>query len=114
AQVASHWRQALAGTLKDDALLIQGTQSGIWVASTCVRVVDACFALAGGDAVYDSSPVQRRLRDIHVATQHAAVHQRQYAAACQATLNHAHAQVEYRHANGTPRRDDGLHVQTFG
>jgi indole-3-acetate monooxygenase len=114
AQVTSHWRHALAGTLKDDALLIQGTQSGIWVASTCVRVVDACFALAGGNAVYDSSPLQRRLRDIHVAAQHAAVHQRQYAAAGQATLNHARAQVEYLHANGTPRRDGGSHVQTFG
>jgi indole-3-acetate monooxygenase len=110
AQVASHWRHALAGTLKDDALLIQGTQSGIWVASTCVRVVDGCFALAGGNAVYDSSPLQRRLRDIHVAAQHAAVHQRQYVAAGQATLNHARAQVEYRHANGTPRHDGGSHV----
>jgi len=85
-QVGSHWRHALAGTLKDNALLIQGTQAGIWVATTCVRVVDACFALAGGSAVYDSSALQRRLRDLHVAAQHATVHQRQYAAAGEALL----------------------------
>ena len=46
-----------------------------------MRVADACFALAGGSAVYESSPLQRRLRDLHVATQHAAVHQRNYVVA---------------------------------
>jgi alkylation response protein AidB-like acyl-CoA dehydrogenase len=80
-QVASHWRHALAGTLKDEALLMQGTQTGIWVATTCVRVADACFALAGGSAVYESSPLQRRLRDLHSAAQHATVQQRHYVTA---------------------------------
>jgi alkylation response protein AidB-like acyl-CoA dehydrogenase len=77
-QVANHWDQALAGTLKDDALLLQGTQAAIWIATTCVRVVDSCFALAGSSAVYETSPLQRRLRDLHAAAQHAAVQQRQY------------------------------------
>ena len=113
-QVASHWRHALAGTLKHDTLLIQGTQAGIWVASTCVRVVDACFALAGGNAVYDGSPLQRRLRDLHVAAQHATVHQRQYAAAGEAVLTQAHPQVEYQPANGASRLDGDSHVQTLG
>jgi alkylation response protein AidB-like acyl-CoA dehydrogenase len=81
AQGASHWRHALAGTLNDGALLAEGTQAGIWITTTCLRVVDACFALAGGSAVYDSSSLQRRLRDLHVAAQHAAVQQRHYAAA---------------------------------
>jgi indole-3-acetate monooxygenase len=112
-QVASHWRHALTGTLKDDTLLIQGTQTGIWVASACVRVVDACFALAGGNAVYDSSPLQRRLRDLHFAAQHATVHQRQYAAAGKAALSHIHPQVEYRQLNGASRRDDS-HVRALG
>ena len=110
-QVESHWRHALAGTLKDDTLLIEGTQAGIWIASACVRVVDACFALAGGIAVYDSSPLQRRLRDLHVAAQHATVHQRQYAAAGQAVFTQARPQVEYRHANGASRRDGCSHAQ---
>ena len=78
---ASHWRHALAGTLKDEALLTQGTQAAIWVATTCVGVADACFTLAGGSAIYESSPLQRRMRDLHVAAQHAAVQQRHYVSA---------------------------------
>jgi alkylation response protein AidB-like acyl-CoA dehydrogenase len=77
-QAASHWRQALAGTLKDEALLTQGTQTAIWLATTCVRAAAACFALAGSSALYESSPLQRRLRDLHVAAQHGAAQQRHY------------------------------------
>jgi hypothetical protein len=28
------------------------------------------YTLAGGSAVYESSPLQRQLRDVHVASQH--------------------------------------------
>jgi indole-3-acetate monooxygenase len=77
-QAASHWRHAVAGTLKDEALLTDSTQSGIWIASACTRVADACFALGGGAALYESSPLQRRMRDLHAAGQHAAVHPRNY------------------------------------
>jgi indole-3-acetate monooxygenase len=45
-QAASHWRHALAGTLKNEALLTQGTQTAIWLAATCVSAADACFALS--------------------------------------------------------------------
>ena len=77
-QAERQWRRALAGTLKDDASLDEATQAGIWIATTCVRAIDACFALAGGSAVYETSPLQRRLRDMHVAAQHAVVQQRHY------------------------------------
>jgi alkylation response protein AidB-like acyl-CoA dehydrogenase len=77
-QAASHWRHALAGTLKDEALLAQSTQTAIWIAATCVRAADACFALAGSSALYETSPLQRRLRDLHVAAQHQAAQQRHY------------------------------------
>jgi alkylation response protein AidB-like acyl-CoA dehydrogenase len=33
-------------------------------------VVDAVYTLAGGTAIYAASPLQRRFRDVHVATQH--------------------------------------------
>jgi alkylation response protein AidB-like acyl-CoA dehydrogenase len=56
----------------------QGTQTAIWLATTCVRVVDACFALAGSNALYETSPLQRRLRDLHVVAQHYNVQQRHY------------------------------------
>ena len=77
-QLASHWRHALAGTLKNEDLQIEGARSAVWLATTCVGIADASFALAGSSAVYDASPLQRRLRDLHVAAQHAHAQQRQY------------------------------------
>ena len=78
AEHARYWRHALAGTLKTPALQAEATQGAIWLASICTRATDACFALGGGASVYDNSSLQRRLRDLHVAGQHAAVHQRHY------------------------------------
>ncbi|MFE8598097.1 acyl-CoA dehydrogenase family protein [Archangium violaceum] len=40
---------------------------------SAARVVDRMYDAAGGTAVYRASPLQRCLRDIHVATQHAMV-----------------------------------------
>jgi alkylation response protein AidB-like acyl-CoA dehydrogenase len=39
-------------------------------ARTAASVVSSLFALAGGPAVYDGSPLQRRFRDAHTATAH--------------------------------------------
>ena len=39
-------------------------------ASVSAKVADVAFTLAGGTAVYDSSPLGRCLRDAHVVTQH--------------------------------------------
>src|ERR1700676_3340398 len=77
-QVASHWHRALTGTLRNEAVFTQVTQGAIWLSNVCIRVVDACFALGGGSALYETSPLQRRLRDIHVAGQHVTVQQRHY------------------------------------
>ncbi len=90
-QIESHWRHALAGTLKDEALLTQGAQAAAWVTSACVRVVDECFRLGGGAALYETSPLQRRLRDIHAVAQHATVHQRIYGGAAKLLLGNAAA-----------------------
>jgi indole-3-acetate monooxygenase len=70
-QIENHWRYALAGTLKGEALQTQASQAVTWVTSACVRVVDDCFRLGGGSALYDTSPLQRRMRDLRVAAQHA-------------------------------------------
>jgi alkylation response protein AidB-like acyl-CoA dehydrogenase len=86
AETASHWHHAVAGTRVDEALLAASSQAAVWTTTTCVRVADVCFALAGGSAVYENSPVQRRLRDVHVAGQHARLQQRHYVAAGQQLL----------------------------
>ena len=40
------------------------------VAMECARVVDLCYNSGGGSSVFQSSPLQRAFRDIHTATQH--------------------------------------------
>ncbi len=105
-QVASHWRHALAGTLKDEALHTEGTQTGIWVATTCVRVADACFTLASGSAIYESSPLQRRMRDLHAAAQHAAVQQRHYVTAGKAATARSRRQFEDRGRHAAEELDE--------
>ena len=37
---------------------------------TARQVVDSAYDLGGGSSVYDTSPLQRRFRDVHAATQH--------------------------------------------
>ncbi|WP_244645679.1 acyl-CoA dehydrogenase family protein [Bradyrhizobium campsiandrae] len=93
AQVASHWRHALAGSLNDEELIIEGSRSAVWLATTCVGIADACFALAGSSAVYDSSPLQRRLRDLHVGAQHAHAQQRLYVEVGRLALRRSAGQV---------------------
>jgi alkylation response protein AidB-like acyl-CoA dehydrogenase len=84
AQVARHWSLACAGTLRDEeAYMIEGAQAAAWVTDTCLRVVERCFTLGGGVAVYNSTPLQRRLRDLQVAAQHAQVQTRRYIGAGQ-------------------------------
>jgi alkylation response protein AidB-like acyl-CoA dehydrogenase len=49
------------------------------VTETAAEVVDCAYTLGGGTSVYDGSPLQRRLRDIHTATQHAVTRPDSYA-----------------------------------
>jgi alkylation response protein AidB-like acyl-CoA dehydrogenase len=81
AQSASHWHHAVAGTRLGEALMAESSQAAVWTTTTCVRVADVCFALAGGSAVYENLPLQRRLRDLHVAGQHVRLQQRHYVSA---------------------------------
>ncbi len=37
---------------------------------SAASVVDACYELGGGSSIYATSPLQRRFRDVHAATQH--------------------------------------------
>jgi alkylation response protein AidB-like acyl-CoA dehydrogenase len=77
-QAASHWSHALNRTLKTEPFLTQTTQTSAWLGTTCVRVANDCFALGGGNAVYEKSTLQLRLRDLLVASQHVIAQKRQY------------------------------------
>ncbi|WP_322047951.1 acyl-CoA dehydrogenase family protein [Paraburkholderia sp. J67] len=69
------WEQALNGGLhlSNTSLLADCFQTSTWVTNECVDIVERCYRLGGGSALYSSSPLQRYLRDVHGASQHAAV-----------------------------------------
>ncbi len=46
-----------------------------WVAQVCARVVDTCYTVDGTASIYDTSALQRRLRDIHTITQHSSLNE---------------------------------------
>ena len=64
------------GTLPRPAAAIPiELRAGLRLASThaveaAAAAVDAAYSLAGGSAIYETSPLQRRFRDVHAATQH--------------------------------------------
>jgi indole-3-acetate monooxygenase len=72
------WSHACAGTLKTERMQAESTALGGWLATTCCRIADSCFSLAGGSAVYETSPLGRRMRDVHAGAQHAAIHRRHW------------------------------------
>lgn len=74
AEAGRVWQFAVTGEEVDTGALttrILATDS--WVAQTCAAIVDTCYTVGGGPSVYDTSPLQRRLRDIHTLTQHASL-----------------------------------------
>ena len=82
------WRQLLVGDLGPPTERVEAAQASAWVTTTCVKAGDALYALGGGSALYDESPLQRRMRDLHGAAQHAAVQPRHYLAAGAVLLGH--------------------------
>lgn len=57
------------GTL-DTELRASLRLAATYATRTAAQVVDACYDLGGGSSVFNESPLQRRFRDVHAATQH--------------------------------------------
>jgi alkylation response protein AidB-like acyl-CoA dehydrogenase len=64
------WAAALAGDELSMDLRARVRAAGVWCAARTADVVDTAYRLGGGSSLYDDSPLQRRLRDIHALTQH--------------------------------------------
>jgi indole-3-acetate monooxygenase len=96
-QAQSLWQHALSRTLNSEERVTEVTQTATWIVGTCVRSATTCFALGGGSALYERSPLQRRLRDLYVAAQHGAVQERHYASAGELLL-----ESSLRTMNGWP------------
>lgn len=77
-QVTDDWTNVQ--TARSDVMIkARRGQMAAWVTAACVRVVDACYTLGGSAVIYDSSPLRRRMQDIHTLTQHADVRQTNFA-----------------------------------
>jgi alkylation response protein AidB-like acyl-CoA dehydrogenase len=70
-EATSAWSRAEDGLSVLDRARLRATSS--YVAGMATSVVDFAYTAAGGTSVYDASPLQRRLRDIHALTQHIGV-----------------------------------------
>ena len=77
ARAELQWGRAGRGEL-GPAAQPDSMQAGIWVTHAALRVCDAGFTLAGASALYEASPIQRRMRDMNAATQHAVVQKQNY------------------------------------
>jgi len=51
---------------------MEGRTMAGFITAECVKIIDTAYTMAGSVSLYDTSSLQRRLRDIHVATQHVA------------------------------------------
>ena len=82
------WQDCLCGRIEDLGKTTLRHQSATWVNEACSEAIATCYRLGGASAVYESSPLQRRLRDISAATQHVSVNSRHYRTAGAQRLGH--------------------------
>jgi alkylation response protein AidB-like acyl-CoA dehydrogenase len=92
-QAASHWNHALDGTLKLEPFFTHALEAAAWTASRCTGIANVCFALGEGYAVYESSGLHRRLRDVQVGAQHYIAQKRQFIRAGKLLLESGSATV---------------------
>jgi alkylation response protein AidB-like acyl-CoA dehydrogenase len=69
-ELGSAWESAVAGREVTVARRTGIRLAATHAATVGAEVADVAFTLAGGTAVYDSSPLGRCLRDAHIVTQH--------------------------------------------
>ena len=70
AAIESTWATAVGGDRFELDARARARIDATWVTRRSAKVVDAAYHAGGGTAVYDASPLQRRLRDVHALTQH--------------------------------------------
>jgi indole-3-acetate monooxygenase len=68
--VRSIWATAVAGAAFTNQIRARARLDSAWAVEQAVEVVEFAYRAGGGSALYDGSPLQRRLRDAHAVTQH--------------------------------------------
>ncbi|MBY8849852.1 hypothetical protein K7G98_15835 [Saccharothrix sp. MB29] len=78
AEVAARWADAVAGVPADTGGRARLRLACSHAAAEAADVTRLAFAVGGGSSVFEDSPLQRCLRDAHVAAQHAMVSRRHF------------------------------------
>ncbi|MFT3855795.1 MAG: acyl-CoA dehydrogenase family protein [Ilumatobacteraceae bacterium] len=77
-EIDTAWTAVERGGRLTDDVRANLRLAGANAATRAAQAVDTAFTWAGGTAVFQSSPLQRCLRDVHVVTQHIQVSPRLY------------------------------------
>jgi alkylation response protein AidB-like acyl-CoA dehydrogenase len=64
------WTTAMSGGTFTNQERARARLDAVWAVEQAVDVVELAYRAGGGTALYDGSPLQRRLRDVHAVTQH--------------------------------------------
>ena len=81
--VQATWNTAVHGRPFTNDARARARLDAAWAVEQSVEVVEFAYHHGGGSALYDDSPLQRRLRDVHAVTQHFIVRPDVFAAAGQ-------------------------------
>jgi alkylation response protein AidB-like acyl-CoA dehydrogenase len=84
------WSEACASGRVETSTRVRARLAGTWAVTSAAQAVDLMYTAGGGSALYTRSPLQRYFRDIHAATQHAAVQAATYEQFGQVMLSEAH------------------------
>jgi indole-3-acetate monooxygenase len=72
-EAEAFWTVLSADRIPTNEEQVRCSATGAWAVEVAAGVVDVCYKAGGGTALYDSSPLQRHLRDIHTLMQHISV-----------------------------------------
>jgi alkylation response protein AidB-like acyl-CoA dehydrogenase len=67
------WATAAGGGDLTNEQRARSRSTATWAVRAAASVVDTAYTAGGGSAIYSTSPLQRRLRDVHVLTQNAGI-----------------------------------------
>jgi alkylation response protein AidB-like acyl-CoA dehydrogenase len=68
--VGDAWEAAVAGAAVSIEQRVALRLAATHATTASAAAVDAAYDLGGGTSIYETSPLQRRFRDVHAATQH--------------------------------------------
>jgi alkylation response protein AidB-like acyl-CoA dehydrogenase len=68
--VGDAWETAVAGAAVSLEQRVALRLAATHATTVSAAAVDAAYELGGGTSIYETSPLQRRFRDVHAATQH--------------------------------------------